>query len=1373
MSTRIYQGRILSAQYDSSSNDSFDTPAIDALLETFNLFQDAVNYHLVALAGMAAPYDGTEMSAFSQQVKAIWRCPSRNKEGAATLQQSIRRTLPNLPENVDFEDAIQEIFKTTERKELLPYVLQAIVLRIKSGDIQQGSKDILPKLCSIGYTGNFDYSCKELLANAGNRKLHEIIDNPPVSEQELKKLAAEMDLSWAGFKTKPNDEQTHSELHTPEETAAKVKEATDALIKVLEAKTDSAFVELEKELNINLADFVQNEITNKTPIFGADNCIAVDSQGSTKPSNKNIKLAAIFFMYYPSTTSAKMLSKKLRPTKKDARENTLYDFNKLENDPFILCRGRKKYIYQAFSSLPAWEPAENNIYSIPWDVLAFSEAIKTLHSFELKTEERRKHVEELKNKLRYIEEGVGKITGEDDENDTPLPVLGGDPRFELLKQLVEEIAPGDYDNYTISRRALQNYEDVLQCWQEAEKQGACNEDTLISIVRNEQSTSERFGSGVLFEALCRKKYQPIWHDWHDNSKSPKPRSQNILKDFNHWQEIKQEIIQYERPVNITAADSIESPRQLLFSDLKNFGPKSKGHEFVKGQKNTIRLRVAVRNTSGHLEGATIIVRYSAPRFERDELGTDAGCWLSDKKSDNTVTSWLQPMMKALNLDSAKLNMIKPPAVALQIKGQKHAQRICYLNFPVSFDFTPIHDRIGKANIWNYQILRGTDEKLHLHWPGTYTAAQSPWWSSPKLKETGFTALSVDLGVRYAAAWALINVQTNPEIRTQKGTVIKGRAIGNDGKNSWWGYCTKNGLIRIDGEGNGQKSDSAGRPLPGGRGQPTPQDEALATYLFELANYKPHSVTNTLDLCNQANKAFRKLLSRCRKYQSMLVKLKNSEQHNDILRDVHEYFSSYNEVTKQYIQGILKSLQEQDVPQVRALLLGALIDLRNKLPKAAKNLVNLILPRKYGEWIWVEDSKPGYICSGRLIHGASNSPQRRIFHRGGLSIARLSQIEELRRNLQSLNRILHTAPGEQADFGSSLRNIPVEDPCPDILRKIENIREQRVNKIAHEIVAQALGVRLLPPRKDKNTDNQDIVHGEYELIPNRKPVDFVILENLSRYRTSIDRTPEENSTLMRWAHRQIVAKVKQLLEEVFGIPVICTHAAYTSKFDAMTSAPGFRAVEMTEWRLNNLGSRTNENDQNLYKIYKELYQQAKDKRDGLKLLMPDKRNGGEFFLYKSADGVHMRNSDINAAINIGWRGVASPESLHLLHRVRLNKKKGEIKPVYSNKREKALEKSWNFDLIANVEQSNDFAASFWIDAESDIPPMAQYCAPQSDNTCNLAHGKALWSRVKEQRWELCHCFNIRVLQKVGIDTTVLQRYLDRCKLLTEDDSDIPL
>ena len=1049
MATRIYQGRVLSAQYDNASNCTFDTPAIDALLETFNLFQDAVNYHLVALAGMAAPTVESYAAQFRKQIEMIWTQHPRNNTQCQTLQQSVTKTL-NIPSDSSFDEALNEIFSNTEHQELLPYVLHYITERTSAGDgaIQQEGRSLLPKLCDAGFKGNYDYSAKEKKATNGKLRLQQELNREEISEEELIALSKEMDLSWAGIKTQPNADHTGSMLYSEADTYQQVKETMMELCETIKKSGDSVWAKYANEHKIDLLARVNEALQHPLQI-SADHLLAKNNKAV--PS---LKQAAVFFMFYPCQISATLLTLKLGKEKKKKNETVVYDCSTLENDPVLLCRGKRGYIYKGYTALSAWEQNGSKMYSAEWDILAFKEALKTLHSFELKTEERRKHVEELKNKLRYIEEGIGKLSGDDDENDTPLPVLGGDPRFELLKQLVEEIAPGDYDNYTISRRALQNYEDVLQGWQKAEKQGVCDEETLIRIVRNEQGTSERFGSGVLFEALCRKKYQPIWHDWQDTSKQPKPRSQNILRDFNLWQELKQEIEQYERPVNITAADAIESPRQLLFSDLKNFGPKSKGHEFVKGQKNTLRLRVAVRNSAGRLEGATIIVRYSAPRFERDELGTDSACWLPDKKGGNIVTSWLQPMMKALNLDSAQLNMSKEPAVALQVKGLRNKQSSCYLNFPVSFDFAPIHDQIGKAAIWNYQMLGGKDEKLHLHWPGTYSATQSPWWQSQKLIDSGFTALSIDLGVRYAAAWALINVQTASTLHTAKGTQLNGRPIGYDGNNHWYGFCTKNGLIKIDGEGNGQKSDAAGRPLPAGIGQATPEDEELATQLYNLVGATYDSAPNILILCNRANKIFRRLLSRCRKFQSMLVKLKDESQQEAALRDAYDYFS-YNEKTKEYISDILKYLQQKDVAKVKEHLFDAIIDLRKTLPKAAAQLANLVLPRKHGEWIWVHDSKPGYICSGRLIMGNTNKPQRRVFHRGGLSIARLSQIEELRRNIQSMNRILHTAPGEQADFGASLRNIPVVDPCPDLLRKIENIREQRVNKIAHEIVAQAL------------------------------------------------------------------------------------------------------------------------------------------------------------------------------------------------------------------------------------------------------------------------------------------------------------------------------
>ena len=34
-----------------------------------------------------------------------------------------------------------------------------------------------------------------------------------------------------------------------------------------------------------------------------------------------------------------------------------------------------------------------------------------------------------------------------------------------------------------------------------------------------------------------------------------------------------------------------------------------------------------------------------------------------------------------------------------------------------------------------------------------------------------------------------------------------------------------------------------------------------------------------------------------------------------------------------------------------------------------------------------------------------------------------------------------------------------DPCPDILTKIDHIKEQRIHQLAHDILAQALGLKL--------------------------------------------------------------------------------------------------------------------------------------------------------------------------------------------------------------------------------------------------------------------------------------------------------------------------
>ncbi len=49
--------------------------------------------------------------------------------------------------------------------------------------------------------------------------------------------------------------------------------------------------------------------------------------------------------------------------------------------------------------------------------------------------------------------------------------------------------------------------------------------------------------------------------------------------------------------------------------------------------------------------------------------------------------------------------------------------------------------------------------------------------------------------------------------------------------------------------------------------------------------------------------------------------------------------------------------------------------------------------------------------------------------------------------------------------------------------------------------------------------------------------------------------------MKWCHRAVRDKLKQLCE-VFGLPVLETPAAYSSRFCSRSGVPGFRAAEVT-------------------------------------------------------------------------------------------------------------------------------------------------------------------------------------------------------------------
>ena len=247
--------------------------------------------------------------------------------------------------------------------------------------------------------------------------------------------------------------------------------------------------------------------------------------------------------------------------------------------------------------------------------------------------------------------------------------------------------------------------------------------------------------------------------------------------------------------------------------------------------------------------------------------------------------------------------------------------------------------------------------------------------------------------------------------------------------------------------------------------------------------------------------------------------------------------------------------------------------------------------------------------------------------------------------------------------------------------------------------------------------------------------------------------------MRWSHRQLVAKVKQLLEEVFGIPVICAPPAYTSRFDARYSIPGFRAKELRMMDLEYLMNKSTV-DSKLVDIYRKILDNIPQREfpKGAKLIMPDARNGGEYFVFLCDNKVKVTNADINAATNIAWRGIASPLSLDLLHRVRLEKKKSKLQPKFANQREKALLGKFEFTISREIKDGDISTAFCLTHAFNGLIPFATYGEPNG-KMFKLVHSKLLRDNLRKNSWAFCNLYNYQLLVNVSSYANLLKDYIE--------------
>jgi len=1399
---RIYQGRVSKVEIPNPSDQENPWQLLPnwpgALWQHHELFQDAVNYYTLGLAAMAAGLQPDSPKskaalAWREQVRSAWVKARRKAANFPGPHSRIARLLSVNSQECDsrkaFDLCAKALLKSSPAtEEALAKALLQMLDEVDQSDLNQFCVSRLPWLCTAH--GKLDATPKNVAQQQETQMLAIVREIHEASITQIAAIATRLELGW--FVTQmPKEAMTGAEAHAEAERLFK---SASAKVKDL-----SAIAERFAECHNRLGDKLVLPRLGRKP-KGAYPLAVVF---------KLLPVPETWEAFKSVTGSFHKKALKLKGLSAEIGADFIAEARTKSGQP----------VFDYFTNRAFFREPDNNDRAVwfDFDLAAFIEAIKAPHRYFQDALTREKAAEGLrKQKLGMEGDGSG-VDDDHEEGEEGTGAFGfkGDERIALLRELVSDALgyvaesenPGDAPErieYTIQERTLRGFEELKEQWQKLAGKGQATEAKLLEVLA-EQQTRHRddFGSATLYRELAKPKNHSIWladgtEKWH----APDP-----LKAWRAYKELCFELADKERLIHFTPAHPENSPRYFIVPKQGRFGSNHQSGQlaFTCGM---------ILTTARGYEATEVRITYSAPRLRRDELRR-AG------KEDLESVPWLQPMIKALGLPENDAQDFANCRVTLQprkLKPQNDSEGEDHYNiqltFPVEVNLEKLIAGIGKAERWNRQFNLHPDGDIFynasLRWPHEKQPAKAPeaWYG----KGERFRCIATDLGQRDAGAFARLITSCDDDFGKKPS-----RLIGEINGKPWRAALEQSGLFRLSGEDaqiwreiserDKLNPDDSGKQfdfrqeLWGERGRPAHawetddtadlmrqleaiEKDADGNEKFVLLpdgwNKKPTELT----FPEQNDK----LLIAMRRYQSRIARLhrwcwflkSEDKQQKSAWEDISECDDTRLVSAEQRARAPKRDprVPEELQSQLRARLKLA--------PKLLERIAHRVLPLRGRSWCW--EKHPESNEQNTLHHLTQNGPpldskEKPVWLRGqrGLSLERIEQIEELRKRFQSLNQTLRREIGGKPPIR---RDESVPDPCPDLLEKLDNLKDQRVNQTAHMILAAALGLQLAPPAKNKrNLRLEKDQHGTYRKILDRTdnwigPADFIILEDLSRYRASQGRAPRENGRLMKWCHRAVRDKLKQLCE-VFGLPVLETPAAYSSRFCSRSGVPGFRAEEVTagftqkgQWAWLAAKKDANGKPTEEAVLLRQLnaalveaqsvleHDWAEKKCPGLcpkrTLLVPI--SSGPMFV-PIADNARdadiqpaIAQADVNAAINLALRAIADPRLWTIYPRLRTqrDKKDGSLtareKRKFGEKNPPKLSVAVPTKPIIESADKPNFFADFaglkqiaegltgenksldWLTKEWTEATLA------SDKTTPpLLHSKSFWGTVKAAQW----------------------------------------
>jgi hypothetical protein len=1410
------------------------------------LFQDAVNYYIVALAALGTSSQ-SKLTKLGELLAGVWESFDKKGQARQGMAGSLQRAL-----QLQKAPTLSEVFAffrdplVADRVEERVFEKAGEFLMHKLGGesaIQQGGREFWPMFCDPSFTGTFKLSSTRQGRVEDEARLQRDLHSN-LTQAQIENLAASISLGSV-VNLQPGGE----------------KESGQALVERLRNARASFDQEIPKDLFEEWLRGLNAEFKLPRRRGGNINVKRVDAC-MLFLAFPNETTKTIFQSTFAAPKPPKAIKAKNVPTQAEPRDE---DFIVKGDDPIKLSRGSRGCVFVGFTALPIWRGGGARPVWKEFDIAAFKEALKVYNQFQQNVEKRHDKLNGFALKILFmdgqaaidaygesgdqrIHDGLQQIwkscagkpkppTSEADEQ-TGLPRFSGDQRIERLRKIINDdlaeeyrLTDGQRTPYGLRRRTIKGWSEVKRRWR-----GLVGKGTPFSDEKKRQlkealdelrsgEKREQIGSHRLFEALIAD--EEAWSIWREPDDSLNERiakegwAADPLEAFREYCETREALEEVlARPLSFTPADPLFSRRLFMLTEGSGSFGNDRGLYRHDTAAKAVIVPIAILGSNGLFDQRTCRVLYSAPRLLRDRIRGEDGAYVQD---------WAQPMVKALLGEfEGKLNpqQLKDAAVQLMPDRSPDGSIRILLNFPLDLDDAKIKMAIGKAGLWEKQFVswKKGNQLPFLKWDGDFDGNEPFKWGD---RVSEFSVLAADLGTRHAASIALVEFS-----KTGGGTA---RAIASSGGGEWFGRYRSGAILRLPGEDavvlrpeSPLDGDSKGKAfrteLHGERGRSAElaeadetlgdmktlgQEQMLADFADSQAVCAAFSFPELNDKMLVAIRRAQGSIAMCISWQWKLSKPDSEEQRQDALRQLREQ-------DKVEEWRVLAGGGEAEVERLRDLLHIQIVRQREAVEKCLLRLTKRILPLRGRSWEWVSHpEKPD--CHVLKQTDPGTSPDKtKLQGQRGLSMARIEQISELRRRWQSLNQSLRRQIGEKPLTASQMRNDPIPDPCPDILNKLENIREQRVNQTAHLILAQALGLKLSEPRMTPATRAATDTHGEYESV--RQPVDFIVVEDLSRYLSDQGRAKSENSRLMKWCHRAVVGKLK-MLAEPFGMPVLETPAAYSSRFCSLTGIAGFRAVEVG-WNDRNkfrwqvllkedaidLQKRIAEASSNKSKreilerklaevlAAKELFdalEKIKSSGKANRTLLAPQPGGSVFLTAKEvphpAPNSDRRNTrgnavlpmqaDLNAAANLAFRAVAHPSEAHIHHRLRTERKKSSGESDVFLAREQR--RFGNEKVGINLRDGDSLPKERNPNLFYDVHHVAQFGRAALDVTCETgfpyASGPGLWKQVNDRlvQWHRCASINAVRLATWGFDFKGNFKNPNAAQQQFDPDDDIPM